>query len=249
MYRYLMIAGALAAALSTAAAAAPVTYYIDQPLWGRAPVGQDVTTWQASRQAFVEANPDFWPRLTGHVTLDWTTGSYGSLALSYPVNYGGDAIPISFTEAAVDSFGIITSSGGIPAASIGLDIRFGPEQSFIVDPIYGDTVPSSLPLYRGTLLLSVYKQLDDTVTLLMQRMDLWEARQAFSFGSFGIGGRPTGGEYVRVIQGAVSQTYCCNAGVSLSAPEVAPVPLPAAGWLLVAGLGALRIAKRRRALS
>ena len=71
-------------------------------------------------------------------------------------------------------------------------------------------------------------------------------KHATSFGAFGVDtGNPLTGSW-GTLGPAASVNDLSHASVFYKAGEVPPIPLPAAGWLLLAGIGGLAAMRRRR---
>lgn len=217
------------------AAAAPVTYTIDQAFWGQysattfGTMGTDA--WQVMRQADVDANPDSFNYLRGTFTVDWDTRQILSLDFAMDLDFASGERAINFTladatrtrvEENVSATGLFaqadleTTDGpliGTPAQP-----QFTGELTFVLLRSY-DTGELSMGLNGGRgAEYMLFPGFDSGFTLVP---DYWDYQDTTN---------PT------------SSTYGGGYGISVSA-----VPLPASVPLLIAGIGALAALRRRAA--
>ena len=237
-----LAASSVTLALSGAAAAAPVTYDIDQAFWGQYLVSVHgaigTEQWQANRQAAVDANPSAFEYVRGSVTLDWDTGSVSDVGVT--VDYMNGATQITYTQADYAGAPHFPVYGtGVDQVVLNFQRAYGPTLNFVS---YVSGSQNSMPQYLANFQLVVtHFPTNGDVALVLQSATLGEARQTHVYNPY-IGSMEAGGAYFNLDTNATTKTYG-GYGIAESAPAV---PLPAPALLLIGGLGAMAAFRRRK---
>ena len=239
------VAGALVLGAGPAAAA-PVTYAVDQAFWGSFPgvftfrAGSDV--WQAGRADAVAADPDAFSYARGEITIDFEAKRVADYDFELDLGPLGIADPVPFRK---DDPAVTVDRQFFPARStptsadqlqLYLNRSFGPDRRVA----FADGTSEMAPRYRIAFdfVLNQFPEPDADVTLLL-RADVFEFRETplsgvcISFDAC----LPFDADYALLPASPPdTETY---GGAGVAPVSVTAVPLPPAAALLLSGLAAV----------
>ncbi len=225
-----------------AAQAAPVTYDIDQALWGQCLISSgclDSLAWQAGKETDVATNPSAYHYVRGQVTVDWDAAlpDITALNLTMEMLYPSGKQTIAF-DLGDEVFGTGSVSPGGLSTWSEMETTAGPDIGSPAMPQF--TAKMNFQVTRDTTTEELFLQIngmsggeyEETLIFLPYGGFL----NTWSYNRF-VGGQPIGNPTTRTYGGA---------GIT-AAGQAPAVPLPAAGWMLLAGLGGLAAMRRRAA--